>query len=168
MTPNITPHPFGFRRLDVHHGLATGRHHQDAQGDRGGVEHRGARAAEQPAVRREDLQRERAAHRRPASVFRIDGLRRVPEAVLRRAAAGFVGQRQRRRAPGPVRMSVRREGGRGRQVVRGRPERRAARHRVSEHVGLHVQQHAVHTQGVGVRRRRRLSGQLGRGTKLHQ
>lgn len=156
--------------MDVHHGLAAGRDHQDPQGDRGRVQHRGARAAEQPAVRREDLQRARAAHRLRAPVLGGARLRRLPEAVLRRAAAGRQRHRRQRfrRAPRPVRVSVRREGRRGRQVVRGRPERRAARDRVPQHVGLHVQQHAVHTQGVGVRRRRRLSGQLGRGAKLYQ
>jgi len=148
--------------LDVHHRLAAGRHYQNTQADRRGVQHRGEGTAEQPAVRREDLQRTRAADRLLSPVFERVQLRRLPETVLRHPVGQLVG------AAGAVRLSVRREGGRGRQNVRGRPERGAADDGLPEHVGLYVQQHAVHTQGLGVRRRRRLSGQLGRGAKLHE
>jgi len=72
-------------RLDVHHRLAAGRHNQDTQADRRRGQHRSPGAAEQPAVRREDLQRTRTARRLLAPVFGRVGLWRLPEALFRGA-----------------------------------------------------------------------------------
>jgi len=141
------------RRLDVHHRLAVGCHNQDTQADRSRVQHRGPGATKQPAVWRKDLQRTRTADRLFASVLDRVQLRWLPKALFRAAIQQVVDVV----APGAVRLSVRREGRLGRQDVRGRPERRTAGDGLPKHVGLYVQQYAVHTQGLGVRRRRRLS-----------
>lgn len=152
------------RRLDVHHRLAPGRHNQDTQADWCGFQHRGPGAAEQPAVRSKDLQRTRTARGLLAPVLGHVRLRWLSEAVFR----GAVQKVDRFVIAGSVRLSVRWEDRLGRQDMRGRPERGATGDGLPEHVGLYVQQHAVHTQSVGMRWRRRLSRQLRRGTKLHQ
>lgn len=96
------------RRLDVHHRLAAGRHHQDTQGDRRRGQHRGPRAPEQQVVWREDLQRTRTAHRILAPVLQRARLRWLSEAVFRRARRQVVDD-----AAGAVWLSVRREDRRG-------------------------------------------------------
>lgn len=67
-----------------------------------------------------------------------------------------------------MRMPLWRETLTGPEDLHSRSGIGAARPGLPQHLGLYLRQPALHSQDVGLRRRRRLPGQFGRESKLHQ